>query len=231
MRVLPVIQYFIGGCKNHNLFCIRLNTHTLKTPWLYRDCNCLSLKADDENYECRFLTKLDFVGKTKEGLKLMSHVKIDNAFYNLPMLDVGNVHSNSPPEALHAILLGPITYINRDLSFTKSGNNCIEKTFESIYPLAKWHSERDLPSLVTFRNGINSVKGLKADERFQRIFALCLAFMSSYLMRVLMKDQRKGGENPTIKNSLHFLFSYKETTKDCLLFICGVSKENFLNQT
>ena len=218
MRVLPVIQYLIGDCKNHHIFCGRLSTHTLKTPWLCRDCNCPSLKADDENFECRFLTKLDFLGKTEDELRQMSHVKIRNAFYDLPMLDIGNVHSNTPPEALHAILLGPITYINRDLSFTKTGNDKIEKMFKKIYPIAKWQSERNLPALVTFRNGINSVKGLKADERFQRTFAVYLSLMNSYLIEELVKVQRKGGENPTVKNSLHFLFSYKETIEDCLLF-------------
>lgn len=168
------------------------------------------------------------MNKTEKELKAMSHVKIRNAFYDLPLLDLGNVHTNTPPEALHAILLGPITYLNNDLSFTKSGNDAIASAWVNIYPRARYQSERDIPSIATFRNGLNSVKGLKADERFERTFALYLVLMNSSLVKKLQKIMQKGADSSSIKNSRNFLFAYKEAVEDSLLFYMWSKKEKVL---
>ena len=228
VRVLPIIQYFIGDCKNHDVFCGRVSSHNLNTPWLCRDCNCPSMEADNKEFMCRFVTKLDFMNKTDKELKAMSHHKIKNAFYDLPLLDVGNVHTNTPPEALHAILLGPITYLNTDLSFTKSGKDAIISAWENIYPCTRYQSERDMPSISTFRHGLDSVKGLKADERFERTFAIFLSLMNSSLIKKLQKITRKGADSLSTKNARNFLFAYKEVVEDSLLFYMWAKKDNIL---
>lgn len=174
MIVIPCIQYFIGDYKNHDVFCGRLRTHSLKTPLLCRHCKCPSIEAENPEYQCQILTKDDFIGKSACELKIMSHVKIKNAFYDLPMMDGGNVYTNTPPETLHAILLGFITYLNKDLTFTDAANRAISDIFVEIYPYARYQSERNMPSISTIRNGIYSVKGLKAEERLDRAFTLFL---------------------------------------------------------
>ena len=82
-----------------------------------------------------------------------------------------NIHGGTPPELLHIYQLGKCGEIGRDLSFTDAANEVISDSFSMIYPIAKFQSERNMPKLNPFKNGISSVKSLKGTERFDRVFS------------------------------------------------------------
>ena len=55
-----------------------------------------------------------------------------------------------------------------------------------IYPIAKCQSERNMPKLNPFKNGISSVKSLKGTERFDRFFcSMAGAHESSFNMKTI----------------------------------------------
>ena len=74
----------------------------------------------------------------------------------------------TPAELLHAVLLGLCEYIaeGMDMLFTKTSMDMFSSVIVGIYNDARRQSERDLPDIGPFRNGLVSIKALKAKERF-----------------------------------------------------------------
>jgi hypothetical protein len=56
------------------------------------------------------------------------------------------------------------------LKFTLYANKEISEAFQSIYPVAKCQSDRDISNINAFRSGLSSVNFLKVKESFDRIF-------------------------------------------------------------
>ena len=144
---------------------------------LCRDCNISPQDGDDvcldTPLKCNFLTKDDVLNKTQEELDYISLLKINNCFSHLSFGGCPrNVYGGTPPEILHAFLLGLCDYIAEGMHFlfTKSAIDTISQVVVGIYADSNRQSERDLPDMGPFRNGLIDVKVLKAKERFFRIF-------------------------------------------------------------
>ena len=213
--LLPVIQYIIGDCKGNDVHCGRKGTHSLNTPLLCRDCDIPSIQADNVDYICKFTKQSDIFGKNTQELDSMSRYNIRNAFHDLPFGGCEfNIHGNSPPEILHNYQLGKCNDLGRELSFSDKANECISEMFKRLYPFAKCQSERNLPNLRPFRNGLSSVKSLKATERFDRIFAMYLSLMNPFLIRTLRKFKRMGTDNACDHNA-----QSKNTTQSIKQFV------------
>ena len=113
-----------------------------------------------------------------------------------------NIYGATPAELLHAVLLGLCEYISEgmDMLFTKSAIDLVSSVVVGIYNDSRRQSERDLPDLGPFRNGLMSVKALKAKERFVRIYCIYLALHNSYLIddlcmkRIKQIAQQDNGE-------------------------------------
>ena len=104
-----------------------------------------------------------------------------------------NIYGATPAEILHAVLLGLYEYISEaiDLIFTPACIDMISEVVVGIYKDSKRQSERDLPDIGPFKTGLNSVKNLKAKERFARIYCVFLALSISYLITSLCLRKRK----------------------------------------
>ena len=70
----------------------------------------------------------------------------------------------------------------------------ISHVVAGIYKDSRHQSERDLPDMSPFRNGLNAVAKLKAKERYARIYIAFLTF-SIFLIYV----QGKGKSYMTMK--------------------------------
>ena len=75
--------------------------------------------------------------------------------------------------------------------FTNSAIDLVLSVVIGIYNDSRRQSECDLPDLGPFRNGLMSVKVLKAKERFARIYCMYLALQNSYLVDELYKKRIK----------------------------------------
>ena len=216
--LVPVVQYVIGDCKGNDVHCGRKGTHSMDTPNLCRDCNIPSKEADNPNYPCKPIKMSDIRGKSKMFLKGCSHYKIDNAWWQLNFGGCPyNIHCNCPHELLHNVQLGFCDWIGRDLSFTDAANELISEHFTKIYPFAKCQSERSMPNLRPFRNGLASVKSLKGTERFDRVFALWLTLMSPSLQRKLTDFKKTGQDDVNVKNTILTLHMYLRVLEDTLM--------------
>ena len=74
-----------------------------------------------------------------------------------------NIYGATPPEILHAVLLGLCEYISEsiELTFTESSICMISQTVVSIYHNSRRQSEPGLPDMSPFKKGLFSVKSLK----------------------------------------------------------------------
>ena len=234
---IPVIQFIIGDCKGNDLLCGRKGGHSLLMNGLCRDCNIQPMYADDtcigKELRCKFITLDDVKGKDEKELERYSFLPIKNCFHDLSFGGCNrNIYGATPAELLHAVLLGLCEYIaeGMDLLFTKSATDLVSSVVIGIYNDCRRQSERDLPDLGPFRNGIMSVKALKAKERFARIYCIYLALHNSYLIDELCKKRLKKvaqhGSGEFFSKAI--LFKFFKTVEDTLIFHLWLKQDKFL---
>ena len=234
---IPVIQYVIGDCKGNDTLCGRKGGHSLSMKGLCRDCNISPSDGDNtcvnEPLICKYITKTDIEGKNTEELNELSFIPIRNCFSNISFGgDNRGIYGSTPAEILHAVQLGLCEYIADaiDLMFTQSSMDRISSVIAGIYRVNRRQSERDLPNIGAFRNGLTSVAKLKAKERFSRVYVLLLAFCNSYLVKDLCNRKRKKVDTrdnaPFI--SRNFIVNLVVVLKNTLSFHQWLKKDNFL---
>ena len=194
---LPVIQYIIGDCKGNDTLCGRKGGHALTMKGLCCDCNVTFDNGDntciDAPLLCQYITKNDVEGKTKEELDKISFIPIHNCFSDISFgSDPRGIYGGTPAEILHAVLLGLCDYILEaiELMFTQTSMDMISHIVAGIYKDSRRQSERGLPDMSPFRNGLNAVAKLKAKERYARIYIIFLAVSKSYLIKILTSRRR-----------------------------------------
>ena len=235
---IPVIQYIVGDCKGNDVLCGRKGGHEIRMKGLCRDCNISPQDGDDVCLEtplkCKFLTKDDVLNKTQEELDSISFWKINNCFSHLSFGGCPrNVYGGTPPEILHLFLLGLCDYIAEGMHFlfTKSAIDTISQVVVGIYADSNRQSERDLPDMGPFRNGLIDVKVLKAKERFSRIYCLFLALGNSFLINMLInsrgKRKRDDLNNDAQILNIPFLSKYFEFIQDTLIFHLWLKKDKY----
>ena len=233
---IPVIQFIIGDCKGNDTLCGRKGGHSVTMKGLCRDCDISPENSDktciDSPLLCQFITKNDVEGKDKEELDQISFIPIHNCFSKLSFGgDPRGVYGGTPAEILHAVLLGLCDYISEgiELMFTQTCMELISHVVAGIYKDGKRQSERTLPNISPFRNGLNTVAKLKAKERYARIFVLFMALSNSYLIKILCSKRKKrqdDNETPPMINRIFLLKLYIVLT-ETLMFHMWLKKEKY----
>ena len=189
---IPVIQYIIGDCKDNDTLCGRKGGHYLSMKGLYHNYNIIPDYGDntciDDPLLFQYVTKYDVEGKIKEELDNISFIPIHNCFSELSFGgDNIGIYGGTPAEILYAVLLGLCDYIEEviELMFTQISIVQISHIVAGIYKDSRRQSERALPDMSPFRNGLNSIAKLKVKEHYARIYILFLAMSNSYLIKNL----------------------------------------------
>ena len=233
---IPVIQYIIGDCKGNDTLCGRKGGHSLSMKGLCRDCNIAPQYGDNTCIDgpllCDYIKKDDVEGKTKEELDNISFIPIHNCFSDLSFGgDNRGIYGGTPAEILHAVLLGLCDYIAEaiDLMFTQTSMDQISHVVAGINKDSGRQSDRSLPDISPFKNGLNTIARLKAKERFARIFILLLAMSNSYLIKNLCTRKRKrmNDNNDTPMITKIFLMKLFIVIKDTLMFHQWLKNEKF----
>ena len=236
---IPVVQFIIGDCKGNDLLCGRKGGHSLQMASMCRDCDVRPDDADDpcigKELNCSFLNKRKIEGKSKEELDQFSYLYIENAFSRLSFGGCNRgIYGATPAEILHAIQLGLCEYVaeSLDVFFTNSVLDIISYTVVGIFHNSHRQSERNLPGLGPFRQGLMSVKSLKAKERFARVYCIYLALNNSYCIQELCKKRFKKrdshGDNSPPFITRDFLRSYCGVIEDTILFHEWLKQDQFL---
>ena len=131
---------------------------------LYRDCN---IKPDNGDNICiggpllyEYINKTDVEGKIKEDLDKISFISIHNCFSELSFGGDNRGIYGGTPAILHAVLLGLCDYIAEAIDLM------ISHIIAGIYKDSGRQSDRSLPDISPFRNGLNYTAKLKSKERF-----------------------------------------------------------------
>ena len=233
---IPVVQFIIGDAKGNDVLCLRKPCYTKQVKMLCRDCTISPHDASkvtvDEPLICDFITK-DFVtSKSKEELESeTSFYFIDNFFNELSFGQCERgIYGNTPVEMLHSVLLGICDYIGDciDMIFNDSTMDILSNTIIGIYNASKHQSERSLPSLHPFRDGLG-LRTLKGKERYSRVFAFFLALMNSYTVEELCKRSFKGeaGEQKP-KFTANWLRGFTNVLEETLIFFHWLNSDEFL---
>lgn len=116
-------------------------------------------------YFAKYITEYDIEGKTKDELDSFYFYPLDKNFSNLSFGgDKIGIYCGTPAEILHAVQLGLCEYLADaiDLLCSQTSMDKLSSVISGIYRDNRRQSERDLPSIGTFRNGLTSVAKLKA---------------------------------------------------------------------
>ena len=204
---------------------------------LCRDCNVSPDDGDntciDKELICSFHMKQNIEGKEIDELNEWSFLPINNCFHNISFGGCDrNIYGATPAEILHAVLLGLCEYIaeGMEMIFTQSALDLISHVIVGIYEDSRRQSERDLPDIGPFRNGLMSVKSLKAKERFARVYCLFLALSNSHLIETLCTKKRKKRIDEVVTPNLttDFLRGYFGVIEETLLFHLWLKKDRYL---
>ena len=239
VRAIPVIAFVIGDCKGNDLLCGRMGGHHIGMQGLCRDCTISPLDGDNpcvgEPLLCEFITRDHVIGKSKEELATLSFLPLTNNCFN--NLSFGGDHRGiwgaCPAEILHAVELGLCEYIaeSLDLFFTQASLDIISSAVACIVKNSRRQSERDVPDLNPFREGLTSVASLKARERFARVYALYLALRNDHVIAALCTKKRKkkkGDTTPTSHITPSFISGYANVIEDTLCFHQWLKQDQFL---
>ena len=234
---IPVIQYIIGDCKGNDLLCGRKGGHHIQMKGLCRDCNISPAQGDDicldNKLICSFNELDNIMNQSKSELDKISFLSVRNCFNTMSFGGCKrNIYGATPPEMLHSVLLGLCEYIadSFNLIFTNIPQDLFSSTISGIIQNSKRQSERDIPNLNAFKNGLMSVASLKATERYGRVFCIYIALCNSYLVSELCKRKRKKNQhdNTGTHISRDFLRGYYNVIEDTLLFYAWLKQESFL---
>ena len=194
------VQVVLGDCKGNNSLCGQFGGHSLQSEKLCRDCMVSPMESDDPEHICTFVTLDDVKDKSKTDLKLMSMHKIDNVFHNIYFGARGSsIYNCTPPEPLHGVLLGTVKYLYEEFEQTvpKTTLSMINKFVRALYRNHSCQSEKEMPTLVSFQNGVNNCDVLTAKEQYSRLFAIFLSLHVSSVFKSFSTDKRKERvENP-----------------------------------
>ena len=109
------VAFVVGDTEQHDKFCCRCQSRSMRTAFICRHCNCPAMDLDNTSVQSQtqlwtpdsFDLPLDFDGNEKQHWQSLSHHNVSNSFYRL---DFGsnhhNIHFATPGESLHMLQLG-----------------------------------------------------------------------------------------------------------------------------
>ena len=188
------IQLVIGDCKGNNILCGQYGGHSILSKRLCRDCDVAPSDADDPYHVCKFTSIDEVRGKNQKELKMMSMHCITNAFDNMYFgARTSSIYDCTPPEPLHGILLGTIKYLFEEFErlVPNSSMDMINQYVKHWYHNRVTHEHHiDIPSIVTFQNGITKCDSITAKHQYSRLFVIFVSLHVPGIFRSMALDKR-----------------------------------------
>jgi hypothetical protein len=111
-KLIFCLAFIIGGTKGHDILCGRMGSHNL-TPGLCRDCDALTMHADDPSAPCNFLKQSELLLKSIRELRAMSFYRIP--YFTFDRLTFGaspyGVNCATAIDIIHGLLIGMMQYL------------------------------------------------------------------------------------------------------------------------
>ena len=182
-RLKIPIMFIIGDCKGHDVLCGRQASH--QAHHLCRDCNCTQESGDDPLVQCTFHKQSDIEKLTAKECQEISFRKLTlNAFLGMCFgANPYGINIATPPEALHAILLGLCIRLVESLisELPKRAQEELDKLVAKIAMKFHRQSDREMPDLKPFKSGLSNTSRLTAKQKYARVFIIYLALKDKSL--------------------------------------------------
>ncbi len=191
------LSHVVGDAKGNDTLVGRFQNRN-KAKYLCRDCDCPTVHADDPNYICNFWKYKDLKCLTAEELKEKSFRKLDpyNAFDNISM---GNypygLNGGTPADPCHQINKGPCEVLPNVLlneRFSIETVKMLDSHVSYLVTNFSRQSDRSLPELRSFSNGVSENAKLSSNENIGRLYAIYLTLLTrDFEKHVVGKKGRK----------------------------------------
>ena len=186
----------IGDGESGDAICGKFKSKAF-VKYLCRECDVLLNESDNPDVKCTFHKMTDLDQLSKEELNQKSFHKIygGNAFFGM---DFGanpyGIHGATPPDPCHQLNKGvpqrlPIILEAR---FSTSMMKKMDNDAMYIASMFNRQSDRSLPSMHPFRNGLMDVARLNANENIVKLLIIYLILLSpQFEQSVINKSCRK----------------------------------------
>ena len=199
------IMYVIGDAVGLDKLCNRNQNYSPRKNFMIgccRDCNSVFEHCHKPEHQCQYL-KQSYFAKMSTKLKrvLSFHSTTTHAFSQLCF---GNSNSNtvdsSPPEPLHQWYLG---VVKTTLEFfwdrlTHPSIKYIDTLVKGICTESHRQSDRNMPNIVNFRNGLMKDK-TTGMEKENQLFVLYLALVPSMVRDKIIDIDNKSTARSKVK--------------------------------
>ena len=198
VEFIPFVPFIKCDTDEGDQLCGKYKARSKYVAGLCRYCKCPTDESDDHLHEIRHKTKAEISRLVRQNdlqkLKELSQQCIDNATYKLRFGEHNKfgVHSATPMEMLHAILLGIFKYV-RDTFFEQCGPKSklakeVDALAREIGMMLHRQSDRDKPK-TKFCNGIR--KGKLMAKEYTGILLCMLLVLRSGKGRKLLGRRKK----------------------------------------
>ena len=199
-RLKIPIMFIIGDCKGHDVLCGRQASH--QAHHLCRDCNCTQESGDDPFVQCTFHKQSEIEKLSESECKAISFRKLTlNAFFDACFgANPYGINIATPPEALHAILLGICIRLVESLisELPKKAQEELDQLVGRIAMKFHRQSDREMPDLKPFKSGLSNTSRLTAKQKYARVFIIYLALKHNSIAKYItttkfaLGDTKKG---------------------------------------
>lgn len=198
IEFVPFVPFIKADTEEADRLCGSYTNRNKNVAQLCRYCECPTDDSDNPmaNYRLKTMARIQKLVDQEDldGLKRLSQQCIENATYKLRfgLHNALGVHSATPLEMLHALLLGIFKYV-RDIFFEQTGESStlsteINALASELGRLMHRQSDRDKPK-SKFCNGIRKGK-LMAKEYTGVLLCLLLALRSAKGHKMLRKRRK-----------------------------------------
>ena len=177
------LSHVSGDAKGNDLWCSRYNSRT-KTICIARDCDVKTVDSDNPKIHCNFLKMKNLQNMSNDELHSLSFRKVKpyNAFWKI---DFGSnpygINGATPADPLHQINLGIVSRLP-EIFMARLNIACVKVLDSHVSFFGTYfhlQSDRSLPSIGLFKNGISSNAKLTAQEKYDRVYAIYITLLSS----------------------------------------------------
>lgn len=195
-RLFFPLGLVIGDGKGSDTSCGRYQSRN-KVKHICRDCNVLFEDSDEPGAVCSFLKMKDLLSKNKEELNRMCFHKIE-PFHAFEDIDFGEnpygINGCTPPDNCHQINKGIVERLP-EIFFARLNKKMVQDLDVHCAFISKnlrRQSDRSVPSIRQYRNGLQEAAKLTSDENIGRIFAIYLTILTrDFEKKVVNKKARK----------------------------------------
>ena len=177
------IAFIVGDTIGNDKLCSRYQNYTptqLENTGVSRDCICTYKYAGKHNYKCNILSRKTVKSLPSDVSRRLGFDKSTfNAFDDMCFgASRHGINGHTPPEMLHQWYLGVLTmFIKYFLEhITSKCKDTLDLMVQNMSRISCRQSDRSLPNIGLFRNGIDKVK-LTGSEKGTQLFMLWLVLI------------------------------------------------------